>query len=121
MNVLGKPVDQLGPIVSDTYYPIHRPAPSLEDQSTTLEMFETELKSWTSSSRISRAQDRLFGGAGVGKTVLIMELIHNVAMKHGGVSVFAGVASAPAKATTCGWRCPKRRDRSRQFGKIARH
>ncbi len=78
MNVLGKPVDQLGPVVSDKHYPIHRPAPKLEDQSTTLEMFETGIKV-------------VFGGAGVGKTVLIMELIHNVAMKHGGVSVFAGV------------------------------
>jgi len=92
MNVLGKPVDQLGPIVSDTYYPIHRPAPSLEDQSTTLEMFETGIKvvdliePYLKGGKIG-----LFGGAGVGKTVLIMELIHNVAMKHGGVSVFAGV------------------------------
>ncbi len=92
MNVLGKPVDQLGPIVSDTHYPIHRPAPSLEDQSTTLEMFETGIKvvdliePYLKGGKIG-----LFGGAGVGKTVLIMELIHNVAMKHGGVSVFAGV------------------------------
>src|SRR6266403_1760361 len=92
MNVLGKPVDQLGPIVSDTYYPIHRPAPSLEDQSTTLEMFETGIKvvdliePYLKGGKIG-----LFGGAGVGKTVLIMELIHNVAMKHGGGSVFAGV------------------------------
>ena len=92
MNVLGKPVDQLGPIVSNTYYPIHRPAPTLEDQSTTLEMFETGIKvvdliePYLKGGKIG-----LFGGAGVGKTVLIMELIHNVAMKHGGVSVFAGV------------------------------
>src|SRR5260370_74311 len=92
MNVLGKPVDQLGPIVSDKHYPIHRPAPKLEDQSTTLEMFETGIKvvdliePYLKGGKIG-----LFGGAGVGKTVLIMELIHNVAMKHGGVSVFAGV------------------------------
>ena len=92
MNVLGKPVDQLGPIVSDTHYQIHRPAPSLEDQSTSLEMFETGIKvvdliePYLKGGKIG-----LFGGAGVGKTVLIMELIHNVAMKHGGVSVFAGV------------------------------
>src|ERR1700726_696671 len=92
MNVLGKPVDQLGPIVSDKHYPIHRPAPKLEDQSTTLEMFETGIKvvdliePYLKGGKIG-----LFGGAGVGKTVLIQELIHNVAMKHGGVSVFAGV------------------------------
>src|ERR1700726_3536368 len=92
MNVLGKPVDQLGPIVSDKHYPIHRPAPPLDQQSTALEMFETGIKvvdliePYLKGGKIG-----LFGGAGVGKTVLIMELIHNVAMKHGGVSVFAGV------------------------------
>src|SRR5216117_3376714 len=92
MNVLGKPVDQLGPITSDTHYQIHRPAPSLEDQSTSLEMFETGIKvvdliePYVKGGKIG-----LFGGAGVGKTVLILELIHNVALKHGGVSVFAGV------------------------------
>src|SRR6266850_575556 len=92
MNVLGKPVDQLGPIISDTYYPIHRPAPTLEDQSTTLEMFETGIKvvdliePYVKGGKIG-----LFGGAGVGKTVLIMELIHNVATHHGGFSVFGGV------------------------------
>jgi len=92
MNVLGKPVDQLGPIVTDTYYPIHRPAPTLEEQSTTLEMFETGIKVVDlMEPYVKGGKIGLFGGAGVGKTVLIMELIHNVAMKHGGVSVFAGV------------------------------
>jgi F-type H+-transporting ATPase subunit beta len=92
MNVLGEPVDNLGPVKSDKRYPIHRPAPSLEDQSTNLEMFETGIKvvdliePYLKGGKIG-----LFGGAGVGKTVLIQELIHNVAMKHGGVSVFAGV------------------------------
>jgi F-type H+/Na+-transporting ATPase subunit beta len=92
MNVLGEPVDKLGPIQSNKRYPIHRPAPSLEDQSTTLEMFETGIKvvdllePYLKGGKIG-----LFGGAGVGKTVLIQELINNVAMKHGGVSVFAGV------------------------------
>jgi len=92
MNVLGEPVDGLGPVLSDKRYPIHRPAPSLEDQSTQLEMFETGIKvvdliePYLKGGKIG-----LFGGAGVGKTVLIQELIHNVAMKHGGVSVFAGV------------------------------
>jgi F-type H+-transporting ATPase subunit beta len=92
MNVLGEPVDKLGPVNSELRYPIHRPAPSLDDQSTTLEMFETGIKvvdliePFLKGGKIG-----LFGGAGVGKTVLIQELIHNVAMKHGGVSVFAGV------------------------------
>jgi F-type H+-transporting ATPase subunit beta len=92
MNVLGEPVDKLGPIQTDRRYPIHRAAPPLEDQSTTLEMFETGVKvidliePYLKGGKIG-----LFGGAGVGKTVIIQELIHNVAMKHGGVSVFAGV------------------------------
>jgi len=92
MNVLGEPVDKLGPVNSEKRYPIHRPAPALDDQSTTLEMFETGVKvvdliePYLKGGKIG-----LFGGAGVGKTVIIMELIHNVAMKHGGVSVFAGV------------------------------
>ena len=92
MNVLGKPVDQLGPLTSDTNYSIHRPAPKLDEQSTSLEMFETGIKvvdliqPFLKGGKIG-----LFGGAGVGKTVLIQELIHNVAMQHGGVSVFAGV------------------------------
>ncbi len=92
MNVLGEPVDDLGPIQSEVHYPIHRPAPSLEDQSTQLEMFETGIKvvdliePYLKGGKIG-----LFGGAGVGKTIIIMELIHNVALKHGGVSVFSGV------------------------------
>jgi F-type H+-transporting ATPase subunit beta len=92
LSVLGEPVDKLGPVKTDKRYPIHRPAPSLEDQSTTLEMFETGIKvvdliePYLKGGKIG-----LFGGAGVGKTVIIQELIHNVAMKHGGVSVFAGV------------------------------
>jgi F-type H+/Na+-transporting ATPase subunit beta len=92
LNVLGEPVDELGEVKATKRYSIHRPAPSLADQSTTLEMFETGIKvvdliePYLKGGKIG-----LFGGAGVGKTVLIQELIHNVAMKHGGVSVFAGV------------------------------
>ncbi|HUJ32654.1 MAG TPA: F0F1 ATP synthase subunit beta [Candidatus Acidoferrum sp.] len=92
LNVLGEPVDKLGDVKTDKRYSIHRPAPSLDDQSTSLEMFETGIKvvdliePYLKGGKIG-----LFGGAGVGKTVLIQELIHNVAMKHGGVSVFAGV------------------------------
>src|SRR5882724_3307088 len=92
MNVLGKPVDQLGPINAKTYFPIHRPAPKLDEQSTALEMFETGIKVVDlMEPYVKGGKIGLFGGAGVGKTVLILELIHNVAMKHGGLSVFAGV------------------------------
>jgi F-type H+-transporting ATPase subunit beta len=92
MNVIGEPVDHLGPITTDEKYPIHRDPPSLEEQSTKLDMFETGIKvidliqPFLKGGKIG-----LFGGAGVGKTVIIQELIHNVAMKHGGYSVFAGV------------------------------
>ena len=92
MNVIGQPVDNMGPLESDTRYPIHRPAPGFDQQSVTLEMFETGIKvidlvqPFLKGGKIG-----LFGGAGVGKTVIIMELINNVALKHGGVSVFAGV------------------------------
>src|SRR5580658_7209294 len=92
LNVLGEPVDMLGEVKTEKRYPIHRPAPSLEDQATTLEMFETGIKVVDlMEPYLKGGKIGLFGGAGVGKTVLIQELIHNVAMKHGGVSVFAGV------------------------------
>ncbi len=92
MNVIGEPVDNLGPIVSDVSFPIHRHAPSLEDQNTEFEMFETGLKVVDLiEPYLKGGKTGLFGGAGVGKTVIIMELINNVAMKHGGVSVFSGV------------------------------
>lgn len=92
MNVIGEPVDYLGAIEAKVKYPIHRSPPPLEQQSTKLEMFETGIKvidliqPFLKGGKIG-----LFGGAGVGKTVIIMELIHNVALKHGGYSVFAGV------------------------------
>lgn len=92
MNVVGEPADHLGPIKAEKKYPIHRLPPPLAEQSTKLEMFETGIKvidliqPFLKGGKIG-----LFGGAGVGKTVIIMELIHNVAMKHGGYSVFAGV------------------------------
>jgi F-type H+/Na+-transporting ATPase subunit beta len=93
LNVLGEPVDFPDqPVQSAERWPIHRQAPNLESQSTELEMFETGIKvidllePYLKGGKIG-----LFGGAGVGKTVIIMELIHNIALKHGGVSVFAGV------------------------------
>jgi F-type H+-transporting ATPase subunit beta len=92
MNVIGEPVDKFGPIVSETRFPIHRHPPELEDQNTTLELFETGLKVVDLlEPYLKGGKTGLFGGAGVGKTVIIMELINNVAMKHGGVSVFSGV------------------------------
>src|SRR6478752_102501 len=93
LNVLGEPVDFPDrPVTSKARWPIHRAAPTLEDQSTELMMFETGIKvidllePYLQGGKIG-----LFGGAGVGKTVIIQELIHNIALKHGGVSVFAGV------------------------------
>ena len=92
MNVIGEPVDKLGPIESEIRYPIHRHAPELEEQNTNLEMFETGLKVVDLlEPYLKGGKTGLFGGAGVGKTVIIMELINNVALKHGGVSVFCGV------------------------------
>ena len=92
MNVIGEPVDNLGPINAETTSPIHRHAPALVDQNTESEMFETGLKVVDLlEPYLKGGKTGLFGGAGVGKTVIIMELINNVAMKHGGVSVFAGV------------------------------
>jgi F-type H+-transporting ATPase subunit beta len=92
LNVLGQPVDQMGPVEAKKHYSIHRPAPSFEDQSTRLEMFETGIKVIDLLEPYLRGgKIGLFGGAGVGKTVIIMELINNIAMKHGGVSVFSGV------------------------------
>ncbi len=93
MNVLGEPVDFPDrPVQSAEHWSIHRAAPSLEDQSTELQMFETGIKVIDLLEPYLRGgKIGLFGGAGVGKTVIIQELIHNVAMKHGGVSVFAGV------------------------------
>ena len=92
MNVVGEPVDEQGPIKSETYYPIHRPAPSFLDQNTKVEAFETGIKVVDLLAPYSKGgKIGLFGGAGVGKTVIIMELIHNIAIEHGGFSVFGGV------------------------------
>ena len=92
LNVIGEPVDKMGPVNTAKRMPIHRQAPPFEDQSTELQMFETGIKvidllePYLKGGKIG-----LFGGAGVGKTVIIQELINNLASKHGGVSVFAGV------------------------------
>jgi F-type H+/Na+-transporting ATPase subunit beta len=92
MNVIGAPIDEMGPIKFDKKYPIHRPAPAFTEQSTKLEMFETGIKVIDLIEPYLRGgKIGLFGGAGVGKTVIIQELIYNLAKQHGGVSVFAGV------------------------------
>jgi F-type H+-transporting ATPase subunit beta len=92
MNVIGDPVDELGPVSSETRSSIHRHAPSFDEQATTLEMFETGIKVIDLVQPFLRGgKIGLFGGAGVGKTVLIMELINNVAIGSEGFSVFAGV------------------------------
>ena len=92
LNVTGQPVDEGGPVNAKTYYPIHRPAPSFEDQSTQAEILVTGIKVVDLLAPYAKGgKIGLFGGAGVGKTVLIMELIQNVAQQHGGLSVFAGV------------------------------
>ena len=92
LNVVGKPVDGLGPVETDKYLPIHRPAPSFTEQNTNVELLETGIKvvdlliPFPKGGKIG-----LFGGAGVGKTVVLMEMINNIAKQHGGNSVFAGV------------------------------
>lgn len=92
MNVIGQPIDERGPIKAKALWPIHRPAPSLVEQSTETEILTTGIKVIDMLTPYPRGgKIGLFGGAGVGKTVLIMELINNVAMAHGGYSVFAGV------------------------------
>ncbi|HTK04621.1 MAG TPA: F0F1 ATP synthase subunit beta [Candidatus Eisenbacteria bacterium] len=91
-DVVGKPIDGLAPVKAKKLYPIHRPAPAFEDQSTKAEVFETGIKvidlicPFVKGGKVG-----LFGGAGVGKTVVVMELIRNIAQEHGGFSVFAGV------------------------------
>jgi F-type H+-transporting ATPase subunit beta len=92
LNVIGDPVDGLGEVMTQQRYPIHRPAPTLVDQGTSTEMLETGIKVIDLLEPYTRGgKTGLFGGAGVGKTVIIMELISNIAREHGGYSVFAGV------------------------------
>jgi F-type H+-transporting ATPase subunit beta len=92
LNVVGEPVDEMGPVKTDKNWEIHRPAPDFIDQSTKVEAFETGIKVVDLLAPYARGgKIGLFGGAGVGKTVLIMELIHNIGKQHGGFSVFAGV------------------------------
>ena len=92
LNVIGEPVDNAGPIETNDYLPIHRQSPSLVEQNTEIEILETGIKAIDLLQPYQKGgKIGLFGGAGVGKTVLIQELIHNIAMAHNGVSVFGGV------------------------------
>jgi F-type H+-transporting ATPase subunit beta len=92
MNVIGEPVDKQGPIDAKAHYPIHRPAPAFDEQATKVEILETGIKVIDLLEPYTKGgKTGLFGGAGVGKTVVIMELIRNIAMEHGGISVFSGV------------------------------
>ena len=92
LNVIGQPVDEMGPIETENYLPIHRESPKLVDQNTEVEILETGIKAIDLTQPYQKGgKIGLFGGAGVGKTVLIMELIHNIASEHSGVSVFGGV------------------------------
>jgi len=92
INVLGDPIDEAGEVITETHYPIHRSAPTFEEQSVEPEMFETGIKVIDLLAPYQRGgKIGLFGGAGVGKTVLITELINNIAKEHGGTSVFTGV------------------------------
>ncbi|MGE4298242.1 MAG: F0F1 ATP synthase subunit beta [Desulfovibrionaceae bacterium] len=92
LNVVGKPVDELGPVASDKKLPIHRQAPEFTEQNTTVELLETGIKVVDLLIPFPKGGKMgLFGGAGVGKTVILMEMINNIAKQHGGISVFAGV------------------------------
>ena len=100
MNVYGEPVDERGPIESDERWPIHRKPPAFADLSPETEMFETGIKVVDLLAPYVRGgKTGLFGGAGVGKTVIIMELINNIAKQHGGVSCFAGVGERTREGT----------------------
>ncbi len=99
-NALGHPVDNLGPVSAETMYPIHRLAPAFEEQSTSVEMFETGIKVIDLIAPFRKGgKAGIFGGAGVGKTVVIMELIRSIATQHEGFSVFAGVGERTREGT----------------------
>merc|ERR1711937_400970 len=92
INIIGEPIDELGPVETNSFYPIHRPAPAFTEMNTTARQLLTGIKVIDLLAPYAKGgKIGLFGGAGVGKTVVIMELIHNIALKHGGYSVFAGV------------------------------
>jgi F-type H+/Na+-transporting ATPase subunit beta len=100
LNVVGEPIDEAGPVNATTEYAIHRPSPAFEDQATTVEVFETGIKVIDLVAPFTQGgKTGVFGGAGVGKTVIITELIRNIAAEHGGYSVFAGVGERTREGT----------------------
>src|SRR6478672_7477865 len=100
LNVVGAPIDQAGPVEAKTHYPIHRLAPSFEEQSTSVEIFETGIKVIDLIAPFTKGgKTGVFGGAGVGKTVIITELIRNIAAVHSGYSVFCGVGERTREGT----------------------
>ncbi len=107
-NVLGAPIDGRGEVKTEEKWPIHRLPPKVEDLSSKTEVFETGIKVVDLLTPFVRGgKAGLFGGAGLGKTVILTELIARIASAHGGYSVFAGSVNEPAKGTTCGWKCRK--------------
>ncbi|MGH2582526.1 MAG: F0F1 ATP synthase subunit beta [Anaerolineales bacterium] len=99
-DVLGNPIDGLGEVKSETYYPIHRPAPAFEEQATSVEVFETGVKVIDLIAPFTKGgKTGIFGGAGVGKTIIIQELIRSIATEHEGNSVFAGVGERTREGT----------------------
>jgi F-type H+-transporting ATPase subunit beta len=100
LDVLGRPIDGRGEVEADTYRPIHRQAPSFDEQSTKVQVFETGLKVVDLIAPFTKGgKTGIFGGAGVGKTIIIMELIRSIAAEHGGFSVFAGVGERTREGT----------------------
>jgi F-type H+/Na+-transporting ATPase subunit beta len=100
LNVVGEPIDQQGPVTAQTHYPIHRPAPRFDEQSTQIEVFETGIKVIDLIAPFTKGgKTGVFGGAGVGKTVIITELIRNIASEHSGFSVFCGVGERTREGT----------------------
>src|SRR5437763_2139722 len=100
LNVIGEPIDERGPVGAQKTYPIHRLAPRFDEQSTSIEVFETGIKVIDLIAPFTKGgKTGVFGGAGVGKTITIAELIHNVAQEHGGYSVFSGVGERTREGT----------------------
>ncbi len=104
LNVVGEPIDEAGPVETEERWPIHRPAPEFVEQSTKMELFETGIKVIDLLAPFLKGgKIGLFGGAGVGKTVLLMELIHNIAKEYGGYSVFGGVGERTREGNDLYW------------------
>ncbi len=121
LNVTGDPIDEQGEVTFERTDPIHREPPTFEEQASSVEVFETGIKVIDLIAPFTKGgKTGVFGGAGVGKTVIITELIRNIAAEHGGFSVFVGVASAPARARPSGARCTSPASSTRPCSSSAR-